>query len=327
VRDRILIGNQSGLALVMTLLIISFLVAMTLQLMMSADHQISVAANQREQVRLDGLVLGGLQLVLAALQTDQQESKVDSSQDLWATFDAKKMQEITGDVQLNIKVDDLSGRLQVNALAGDTDGSYREIWLRLLLSGRFAIQDQDQAEALLDALTDWVDGDDDERAQGAESGYYQGLEHPYSCRNGKMESPEELFLVKGMSPAIVLGDQGHEGLASYVTVSGSNGKINLNTASALVLQALNPEMSADLAQDLIKYREDATNREALGQTDWYHRVPGFPMGIDLGNDRLQVQSTAFYAQIEAALHQYHRRGEAMIQRTPQGLALVRWQVQ
>ena len=32
----------------------------------------------------------------------------DSAQDLWATFDAEKLQEITGDVRLKIKVDDLS---------------------------------------------------------------------------------------------------------------------------------------------------------------------------------------------------------------------------
>jgi len=327
VPNKSILGNQAGLALVMTLLIISFLVAMTLQLMMSADRQISVAASQREQVRLDGMVLGGLNLVLAALQADQQENNVDSSQDLWATFDTEKLQEITGDVRLKIKVDDLSGRLQVNALASDADGAYREIWLRLLLSGRFAIKDQDQAEALLDALTDWLDSDDDERPQGAESGYYQGLEQPYGCRNGKMESPEELFLVKGMTPDIVLGDQGHEGLLSYVTVSGNDGKVNLNTAPALVLQVLHPEMSSDLAQDLIKYREDEKNREGLSQSDWYHHVPGFPMGIDLGNDRLQVQSTAFQAQIEAELHQYHRRGHATILRSSKGLQLVRWNVE
>jgi len=300
---------------------------MTMQLMMSADRQISMAANQREQVRLDAMVLGGLNLVLAALQTDQQENNTDSAQDLWATFDAEKLQEITGDVRLKIKVDDLSGRLQVNALANDANGAYREIWLRLLLSGHFAIKDQDQAEALLDALTDWVDSDDDERPQGAESEYYQGLEQPYSCRNGKMESPEELFLVKGMTPAIVLGDQQNEGILSYVTVSGNDGKINLNTAPPLVLQALHPDMTASLAQDLLKYREDETNRDGLSTSDWYRKVPGFPITIDFGSERLQVQSTAFEAHIEAKLLQYHRVGHADIQRSAQGTKLVRWKME
>ncbi|MGD9947573.1 MAG: type II secretion system minor pseudopilin GspK [Desulfobulbus sp.] len=326
-RTRFLWGNQSGLALVMTLLIISFLVAMTLQLMMTADRQISVAANQREQVRLDGMVLGGLNLVLAALQADQQENNFDSSQDIWASFETEKLQEITGDVRLKIKVDDLSGRLQVNALVNDPDGAYREIWLRLLTSGRFAIKDQDQAETLLDALTDWLDQDDDERPQGAESGYYQGLEEPYACRNGKMESSEEFFLVKGMTPAIVIGDQAHEGLLSYVTVTGMDGKINLNTASLPVLQALHPDMTADLAQELIDYREDEKNRETLSLSDWYRKVPGFPMAIDFSPELLRVQSTSFQAQIEAELHQYHRTGRADIQRSPQGIKVVLWKIE
>ncbi|MDD2465129.1 MAG: type II secretion system minor pseudopilin GspK [Desulfobulbus sp.] len=325
--SRALFRDQSGMALVMTLLIISFLVAMTLQLMMTADRQISVAASQRNQVRLDAMVLGGMNLVLAALQADQVENNYDSTQDLWSTFDAEKLQGITDDIRLNIKVDDYSGRLQVNALAKDTDGAYREIWLRLMLSGRFAIKDQDQAEALLDALTDWLDQDDEERPQGAENGYYQGLEEPYSCRNGKMENVEELFLVKGMTPAIVLGDQGHEGLLPYVTVSGEDGTINLNTAPLPVLQALHSDMTADLAQELIGYREDEKNREGLSQSDWYRRVPGFPMAIDFGSERLRVQSTYFQAKIEAQLHQYHRTGLADIQRTPQGQSIVRWQVQ
>lgn len=325
-RTRSILGNQSGLALVMTLLIISFLVAMTLQLMMTADRQVSVAAGQREQVRLDAMVLGGLNLVLAALQADQRENDFDTPQDDWATFDTEKLQEITGDISLNLTVDDLSGRLQVNALVSDPDGSYREIWLRLLLSGRFAVKDQDQAEALLDALTDWLDEDDDERPQGAESGYYQGLETPYECRNGKMANVEELFLVKGMTPAIVLGDQAHEGLLSYVTVRGEDGKINLNTAPLPVLQALNPDMTADLAQDLIKYREDERHRDVLSSTDWYRKVSGFPVTIDFGANRLRVQSTFFQARITAERHQYHRTGIADIERTAQERNVLLWQV-
>ncbi|WP_448874002.1 type II secretion system minor pseudopilin GspK [Desulfobulbus propionicus] len=326
-RTDFLCGNQAGLALVMTLLIISFLVTMTLQLMMTADHQVTVAASQREQVRLDGMVLGGLNLVYAALQTDQQENSFDSPQDYWAIFDPERLREITGDVGLKITVDDLSGRLQINALAKDPEGSYRKIWSRFLLSGRFAVKDQDQAEALLDALTDWLDQDDEERPLGAESSYYQGLEKPLACRNGKMETVEELLLVKGMTPAIVLGDPLHEGLLPYVTVRGEDGKINLNTAPLPVLQALALDMTADLAQELINFREDQKNREVLANSDWYRKVGGFPATIDLGSDRLQVQSTRFQARIEAGLHQYRRIGVADLERSAQGLSVLSWKIE
>jgi general secretion pathway protein K len=315
------------MALVLTLLIISFLVAMTLQLMMTADRQMTVASNQREQVRLDAMVLGGLQLALAALQADQQENDFDSPQDSWAVLDSEHLREITGDVELSITVNDLSGRLQINALAGEPNGAQRELWMRLLLSGRFAVKDQDHAEALLDALIDWLDEDDEDHPQGAESDYYQGLESPYSCRNGKMVTPEELLLVKGMTPALVFGDQTHEALASYVTVMGDDGKINLNTAPLPVLQALSPDMSADLAQELIAYREDEKNRESLAGSDWYRRIGGFPAAIDLDADRLTTHSSFFEVKIEAGPLQYRRTGEAVLQRSGQGISVLLWKVE
>jgi hypothetical protein len=40
-------------------------------------------------------------------------------------------------------------------------------------------------------------------------------------------------------------------------------------------------MTADLAQELINFREDQKNREVLANSDWYRKVGGFPATIDL----------------------------------------------
>jgi general secretion pathway protein K len=319
-----IIRNQRGIALVMTLLIVSFLVAMTLQLMMTADRQMTVATNQLEQARLEAMVLGGLQLAFAALHADQRENGFDSTQDVWATMDSERLREISEDIELSIAVSDLSGRLQVNALADGANRAQRELWLRLLLSGRFAVKDQDQAEALLDALIDWLDEDDEQLPQGAENSYYQGLEIPYSCRNGRMNTVEELLLVKGMTPDLVFGNQRHEGLASFVTVVGEDGRINLNTAPSAVLAALSVDMSTELAQDLIASRENEKNREALSASDWYRRVAGFPTSLDLGSDRLTTQGAYFEVRIEAVLHRSRRLGEGVVHRSGQQLTLLSW---
>jgi len=320
------VHNQSGMALVMTLLIISFLVALTLQVMMSADRQMTVAANSQERVRLDGMVLGGLNLVLAALQADQKENHFDSEQDLWGTFDSEKLQELTEDIQLEISVEDLSGKLSLSTLLGDSDSHYRAIWLRLLTSGRLAIKSQEQAESLLDALIDWIDEDDEENPMGAESGYYQGLESPYSCRNGNMLSEKEILLVRGMTPEIAYGDHSYKGLLAYIDVTGKDVKINLNTASLPVLMALHPDMTAEVAQELIDYRENANNREKLASPDWYNRVPGVPSGIDLSSLELGEQSSSFFARIRASHNNYQRTGLARIVRSEKGLKVVSWQL-
>jgi len=326
-RTEAILRDERGMALVMTLLIISFLVALTMQLMVTTDQLIASSAQQREQVRLDGMVLGGLNLLLAAMQLDQEANTVDSPHDTWATFDTEALQAITEDVELTIKVDDLSGRLSINALAEEGNQAFREIWIRFLLCGHFAVKDRDQAEALVDALVDWLDEDDEELAQGAEGSYYQGLETPYGCRNGKMAHVEELLLVKGMTPAIVYGDEEHEGIFSSVTVADTEGKINLNFAPVPVLLALSADMTDKLAQELITYREDEENEEKLGQTDWYRKVGGFPTAIDLDSQRLTVQSSYFQVRITATLHQFHRTGIGVVHRADKALSMVSWQVE
>lgn len=319
--------NQSGMALVLTLLIISFLVAMTVQLMITIDRQLSVSTAQRDQVRLDSMVLGGLNLVRAALDVDQLENTFDAPLDAWTRFDPDRLKNLASDIELDIAVSDLSGRLQINALADTNKETYRALWLRFLLSGRFALEDEEEAEALLDALGDWIDQDDEPRTQGAEDEYYRSLPTPYACRNGQMITPEELLLVRGMTPAIVYGDQGHEGILPYVTILGDDGKININSAPLPVLLALSEEMTGELAQELIDFREEEKNQETLATVDWYTKVGGFPTAVDLETELLTVVGQYFQVRVNARLHQYSRTGTGILLRTDQEQRLLLWKVE
>ncbi len=322
------VGNQSGLALVLALLAISFLVVVTIQLMITIDRQVSVSTIQREQVRLDSMVLAGLHLARAALLADQQDNSFDSLQDSWAAFDQEKIKALAGGVDLSVTVTDLSGRLQVNALGKEANKKYREIWQRFLLSGRFAIAGEDEVEALLDALGDWIDSDDKERPQGAEEPYYQSLKPPYSCKNDKINLPDELLLIKGMTPRIVYGDKDHEGIIDYITVMGDDGKVNLNTASLPVLLALSSGMTPGLAQDLLDFREDRQRKEVLATTGWYRQVSGFPGAINLGNEVLKVTSNYFNIRVSAAFHQYKRTGTGILLRAEnQEQTMLSWKIE
>ena len=342
-RTESIMGSQSGLALVLTLLFVSLLVAMTVQLMATIDRQATGSAAQREQVRLDALVLGGLQLARAALLADQLENEFDSPHDSWAALDAEKLQALAGGIDLQVGVTDLSGRLQVNALgrggpgrnpggsgqgAGHELERYRQVWLRFLTSGRFAIDDEEQAAGLVDALADWVDTDDRERPQGAEEGYYRGLDPAHGCRNGAVTQVGELLLVRGMTPKILYGDTEREGIAAYITVAGEDGKINLNAAPLPVLQALSAEMTAELAQDLVDFRRDERNREALATVDWYKQVSGFPAGVTLDRTVLKVTGAMFEVSVRAARPPFARTGVAILQRADNRTQqLLSWKIE
>ncbi len=48
---------------------------------------------------------------------------------------------------------------------------------------------------IINSLKDWLDSGDDDAItglSGAESDYYEGLEPPYSCKNGPMDNLGEV---------------------------------------------------------------------------------------------------------------------------------------
>jgi len=55
------------------------------------------------------------------------------------------------------------------------------------------------------SIIDWRDADSDVTANGAESEYYLRLSDPYECKNGPLETVEELFLVRGATKDILFG--------------------------------------------------------------------------------------------------------------------------
>jgi len=59
---------------------------------------------------------------------------------------------------------------------------------------------------IVDAILDWIDEDDEERALGAERHYYQSLSMPYKPRNGRMRNIAELELVAGVWPEYLRGE-------------------------------------------------------------------------------------------------------------------------
>ena len=60
--------------------------------------------------------------------------------------------------------------------------------------------------SLTDALLDFLDADDVPRPEGAEQEYYDALPQPYRMHNGPLTTVEQLLLVRGFSPSVVLGE-------------------------------------------------------------------------------------------------------------------------
>jgi len=61
-------------------------------------------------------------------------------------------------------------------------------------------------DELAASIVDWRDGDGTITPGGAESEYYLLLDDPYQCKNAPLETVGELFLVKGATRDILLGE-------------------------------------------------------------------------------------------------------------------------
>jgi general secretion pathway protein K len=346
-----LLADDSGMALLMTLAAISFLVAITVGLAVSVNWQLQASASLKQSVLLDEALLSGLDLARAVLYEDQVKENFDTALDSWNDWDEEKLAELLPGSGLAITIRDLSGLLPVNRLVfqsgqgqdrktppqarqpgrnpGREAALQRRLWLRFLLSGKFAVADADEAASLVDALADWLDEDDQERDHGAENGYYQGLKNPYACANGPLLYPEELLLIKGFSRKIVYGDEEHEGIIDYLTIYSHVGKININTSPVPVLQALAPNMTSELAGELISFREEKKNRDLLQNPAWYRQVPDFPGDITFESSLVTTRSSFFQVQVNAQQAGLRRTGTGVVYRDPatRQQELKSWQIE
>jgi len=113
-----------------------------------------------------------------------------------------------------------------------------------------------EAEAMVNALTDWLDSNDMITGSGgAEDNDYASREFPYLAANSYLASVNELRLIEHFTPAVILA------LVPFVCVLPQNSQhlININT-----LDAENPELlqamldsSLDEAQEVLSARDSS----------------------------------------------------------------------
>jgi len=326
--------NQSGMALLITVMTVSLLVAVTIMFHRKSWQSYLVANNYKINTQLRVIGESGVNIGLALLLRDADMNDYDSLLDNWATLEKDELSTLFGNGQLELDIVDLSGRLQINQLVQaasgqkkegenqqegegedkNTEEEMRRILFQLLLSPEFGIEEDTEAYSIVDALVDWIDEDERESDNGAESSYYQALKNPYQCRNGPVLYIEELLLVKGISPLLLFGEGKKKGLADYLTVYGEDGKININTADSVLLRSLDPQISEELAEKLHAFRIDKENEEKLGNPAWYSQVDSWPGDIILDDKLVATRSSFFLIRSAGRSDSLFRRVTAVVNR-------------
>jgi len=314
-----LIKDDSGFALILTILMISLIVAITLQFNSSMRSDMYDAASLKEGIKLMCIARSGFSYACAVLSED--DPAVDSLHEDWADQKLLSSNSATmfEDGRFEVRIIDYSGKISVNSVVEEE--KCEALVTRFLSLEEFALESEDVGN-LVDAIKDWVDPDDEITKFGAENGYYQALDRPYSCKNAPLDSVEELLLVKGITKELFYGTREKPGISGYLTVY-DNGRININTAASLVLRSLSDQIDQEMVEDMVAYREDEKND--LNDPAWYKNVPGMS---HVSMDDLQTtSSTCFKIESEGRNETMSRRVTGTVERKEGTVKILAWKIE
>ena len=244
--------RQKGIVLLMVLWIMVILSTMALSFLYMMRLEIKMAKYQLYAVEAFYLAKAGLYRAIAQLTIDKRlNPQIDTLKEGWSV-NPKAYEDVTlSRGSFNVKVIDESSKVNINTASPG------------LLRNLPVIKDAENRAEICDSIIDWRDTDSNHELNGAEDNYYQSLPEPYDCKDGPLDTIEELLLVKGIDEDLLKtplrsgnGYSEDEGdglrLKDIITVYG-DGKVNVNTADLSVLSCLLGG-NVDLAQSIIEYR-------------------------------------------------------------------------
>jgi general secretion pathway protein K len=146
------------------------------------------------------------------------------------------------------RLEDLQGRFNLNNLIA-RDGKENRLALKEF-ERLLALVDVDPAFA--GAVVDWLDADTDLRfPTGGEDVVYVSSDPPYRTANSMITSVSELLAISGMDR------ESYARLAPYVTALPQGTKLNVNTASDVLLASLSDTIDIGTAASLVEQRAGA----------------------------------------------------------------------
>jgi general secretion pathway protein K len=340
-------SSQQGIALVIVMISILVLTVLAAGFAYSMKVETKLARNANSEAELEWLGRSGVEYarwVLANSMMDPSQP-YDSHEQPWFTGSgwigptnnpiAEVQNPFTlGRGTVSWKIVDLESKFNINS---------PEPMLQQILPQAFTMMGVGPGDStpLVSAILDWIDADDQTHIQGAESGDYQSLNPPYSAKNGPIDDISELLLIRGMMPEFYYGiaatnyqpsyysqQRNRSGLQAALAGPGvglkdlftplSDGKVNINTASAEVIQLI-PGVDAIIAEAIVSGRSGEDDGSHLmgpyRGVNEVSRMPNVPPEIVRQLAQFcDVRSKTFQVQVDADVGGYKRTFYAVLGR-------------
>lgn len=315
-----MLNDQRGIAVILVLVVMILLVSLVVDFSYTMRIDLTLAANLRDETKAFYVARSGVEVARLMVAVREDEPPYDALDADWARFNEHPgfiSEEDEG--RFRGTIEDEASKIGINDIVNDQGvvDQKRLEWLTKL----FELLELDSD--LIDPIIDWLDPDDRARPFGAEDPEYLDLSPSYPCKDGPLATIEELLLVKGMTEEILYGNKEKKGLANYLTVH-SDGKVNINTASSLVLQSLSDKIEEGLAEAIIEYRQD----DPFTAISDVQNVPGVSQDIYSEiSPYITIQSSLFSVQIEGRVREIRKRIFAVLKRGDGGVKLIHWRVE
>ena len=326
-------NSRKALALIVVVYILAALGTLAFALAFRSRIGLWQTQLQMDRTQQDEIALAACAQACRLLAID--DPNVDSYEDAWSGWHILEIPQSPDDAnrvpwQAWWRLEDECAKINVNLAPSD-------------VLSRIAGLD----EAAVGSILDWIDRDGVPNPGGAEEEYYASLSPGYICRNGPLESLEELVYIKGITTDLYVGasqqeplddlndlaleqvhsadtEQDSVGLSELLTIYGDGG-INLNTVLPTVLTAI-PFLSDAAIQEILSRQQSKakkfTTREDIQSNDTFSLADKIALlqvaRFDSSHFRLRVE---IHREGASSMHVY----TAILERDGKAVRVLNWQ--
>ena len=280
-RSLSIVLTEKGVALIMVLWVMAILSVMALEFSFAMRTEINITKNHKEDLQRYAMAEGGVQRAITELiyknDARLQQSRKTLSLDL-EEIPPEQREWVADGRSYIVPFEQGSCEIRIMSEAGKVNiNIVSEVSLRKII-GQLGLEGEAR-DVVVDSILDWKDPNDFYRANGAENDYYLSLAEPYYCKNGNLDSIEELLLIRGITPDLFHGKkgtpEGEEGSADRVglkdifSIYAPGEQVDINSATPLVMNMV-LGIPREVSQQMAKAREE---KSFENQQDLLNRVP------------------------------------------------------
>jgi len=341
--------SNSGVALIVVLIAMVSLSILAGIFAFRMKVEARLAMNSNNDAEMEWMGRSGAEAAKWLLAQEMQARCPDSLQSIWAGGPGSRCPGVSNspiaDIRLPWTIPLGNGEVTIQPMIDQERKANINVANERMLEQALVLMGVDAGEypVIVNSILDWVDPDDADRPQGAESDYYMAGAWPYPAKNGPIDDMSELQLVQGMTPDLYWGPKAENYVPSRLQNDSnqrlgfnadvptypvgfvdlftpiSAGRININTASEVVLQLL-PGVDEHAASEIIRLRNGYDAGFGVEEGVPFNN-PGEIINAGLNPALVQqiipycdVRSATFEVPITAKIGNYTRKFRAVLVR-------------